>query len=197
MTRTRVLSVKMQVEKVMAIMQHATIPDGLGLLPTAWDIASGEPLNCRRIRFEVLSQLIINRFSAHYSAGARADSAHEYMLKQWLLSGKSEPRGRDMCKYQLSASRYNLSQIMISIRPYFCQWYNQQPAVPQPQPKTSLRNRYQQRNSIKFSSFRTPVLLPTWSFCSRCTYAAPFAKRTGASPVGGYGTGKILLDNIY
>lgn len=34
---------------------------------------------------------------AHYSVGAYADSAHEYFLKQWLLTYQSEPKAKDLC----------------------------------------------------------------------------------------------------
>jgi hypothetical protein len=40
--------VKLQVEKIMEIMQRTTLPDGLGLFPTAWDINTGKPMNCER-----------------------------------------------------------------------------------------------------------------------------------------------------
>jgi len=36
---------------------------------------------------------------AHYSVGARADSAYEYMLKQWLQSG--DAKARDQCTFTL------------------------------------------------------------------------------------------------
>lgn len=36
-----------------------------------------------------------------FSVGAFADSAHEYLLKQWLLTGRSEPDTRDLCKSSL------------------------------------------------------------------------------------------------
>ena len=31
------------------------------------------------------------------SVGAFADSAYEYMLKQWLLSGRTNTKARDLC----------------------------------------------------------------------------------------------------
>jgi hypothetical protein len=37
--------VEAQVEKVMTLMQQTSLPDGLGLLPTAWDITTGKPSN--------------------------------------------------------------------------------------------------------------------------------------------------------
>ena len=32
-----------------------------------------------------------------FSVGARADSAYEYLLKQWLMTGKTEQNLLDMC----------------------------------------------------------------------------------------------------
>ena len=37
------------------------------------------------------------RCSDQFSVGAFADSAHEYLLKQWLLSGRSETKAKDLC----------------------------------------------------------------------------------------------------
>jgi hypothetical protein len=31
------------------------------------------------------------------SAGASADSAFEYLLKQWLLTGRTDTKARDLC----------------------------------------------------------------------------------------------------
>ncbi|KAJ7173562.1 glycoside hydrolase [Mycena filopes] len=59
-------------EKIMKIMYNAEITDGQ--FPTQWDIKTGKPIN------------------SHFSVGAYADSAHEYLLKQYLLSAQSEPK---------------------------------------------------------------------------------------------------------
>ncbi|KAJ6580973.1 glycoside hydrolase [Mycena capillaripes] len=61
-------------EKIMDIMSDATITGGE--FPTQWDASTGKPSN--------------NQFSV----GAYADSAHEYLLKQWLLTGQSEPKAK-------------------------------------------------------------------------------------------------------
>ncbi|KAJ7493206.1 glycoside hydrolase [Mycena galericulata] len=58
-------------EKIMDIMYNASIT--AGQFPTQWDAQTGRPTN------------------QHFSVGAYADSAHEYLLKQWLLTAKSEP----------------------------------------------------------------------------------------------------------
>ena len=36
-------------------------------------------------------------FSNTYSVGAMADSAYEYFLKEWLLTGRTEQRYLEMC----------------------------------------------------------------------------------------------------
>ena len=36
-------------------------------------------------------------FVAHLSVGAQADSAHEYLLKQYLLTAKTDKTSLEMC----------------------------------------------------------------------------------------------------
>ncbi|KAJ7780232.1 glycoside hydrolase [Mycena maculata] len=59
-------------QHIMEIMYNASITEGQ--FPTQWDAKTGKPSN--------------NQFSV----GAYADSAHEYLLKQWLLTAESEPK---------------------------------------------------------------------------------------------------------
>ncbi|KAJ2930958.1 hypothetical protein H1R20_g6105, partial [Candolleomyces eurysporus] len=63
-------------DRVMQRMTQISLTNGL--FPTRWDTASGTPTN------------------QHYSVGAFADSAYEYMLKQWLLTGRSEPHALEL-----------------------------------------------------------------------------------------------------
>jgi len=65
-----------KVEHIMEIMYNTTVPNGL--FPTKWDVELGTPTN------------------KEYSVGAFADSAYEYLLKQWLMTGKTEPKSRDL-----------------------------------------------------------------------------------------------------
>jgi len=60
----------------MRLMYKANTTDGI--FPTMWTIENGHPAN------------------SQFSVGAFADSAHEYLLKQWLLSGQSETKSRDL-----------------------------------------------------------------------------------------------------
>ncbi len=41
-----------------------------------------------------------NAASPSFSVGAMADSAYEYLLKLWLMSGRTEDRYLDMCMLQ-------------------------------------------------------------------------------------------------
>ncbi|KAH9951155.1 glycoside hydrolase [Amylocystis lapponica] len=66
------------VEKIMDIMRNANVTDGM--FPTRWTLSDATPMN------------------AQFSVGAFADSAHEYLLKQWLMTSKSETKARDLCQ---------------------------------------------------------------------------------------------------
>lgn len=50
----------------------------------------------RKYRTEYIPKL--TRSPEHFSVGAFADSAYEYLLKQYLLTNNSEPKAREMCK---------------------------------------------------------------------------------------------------
>ncbi|KAJ7746460.1 glycoside hydrolase family 47 protein [Mycena maculata] len=51
-----------------------------GLLATVWDVTTGKP----------------NMSHMEFSASGCADSAYEYLLKQWLMTGQKEPKMRDL-----------------------------------------------------------------------------------------------------
>ncbi|KAJ6607001.1 glycoside hydrolase [Mycena sp. CBHHK59/15] len=63
-------------ERIMETMYTTNIT--AGQFPTQWDSTTGKPVN------------------DHFSVGAYADSAHEYLLKQWLLTGQSEPKSKEL-----------------------------------------------------------------------------------------------------
>ncbi|EIW79066.1 glycoside hydrolase family 47 protein [Coniophora puteana RWD-64-598 SS2] len=65
-----------KVENVMKLMADAPTVDGL--FAAHWDVATGKPA------------------SKQYTVGAYADSGYEYLLKQYLLSARSEPAMRDL-----------------------------------------------------------------------------------------------------
>ncbi|GLB41878.1 putative glycosyl hydrolase 47 family protein [Lyophyllum shimeji] len=75
-------------ERVMHHMYDGNIPGDI--FPTMWNYETGLPAN------------------DHFSVGAYADSAHEYLLKQWLLTGQSEPKTRDLYLRSMQAVINNL-----------------------------------------------------------------------------------------
>jgi mannosyl-oligosaccharide alpha-1,2-mannosidase len=89
-----------KVEDIMTLMHNANVADGL--FPTLWDTHSGKPTNGAYHNLYILQQSVLKRTSADLSVGALADSAYEYLLKQYLLTGKSEPKARDLCEFSLS-----------------------------------------------------------------------------------------------
>ncbi|KAF8717523.1 hypothetical protein AX14_012169 [Amanita brunnescens Koide BX004] len=78
-------------ETVMQYMYSANITGGL--FPTMWNVQDGLPMN------------------HHHSVGAYADSAHEYLLKQWLLTGQSEPKAKDLYLQSVEGILTNLTYI--------------------------------------------------------------------------------------
>ena len=66
--------------KVDRITEHMLeVEEHGGLYATTFDLRTGKPA------------------SNTYSVGALADSAYEYRLKEWLLTGRTEQRYHDMC----------------------------------------------------------------------------------------------------
>ncbi|KAI9453041.1 seven-hairpin glycosidase [Lactarius psammicola] len=66
------------VENVMDIMYKANVTSTGELFPMSWSMKDGLPLD-RTV-----------------SVGASADSAYEYMLKQWLLTARTDTKARDL-----------------------------------------------------------------------------------------------------
>lgn len=68
------------------------------MLPTRWSTKTGKPADgwchsCRGSSDEVIDALIL----ASLSVGAMADSAHEYLLKQYLMTAKTDKRSLELC----------------------------------------------------------------------------------------------------
>ncbi|EKM81658.1 hypothetical protein AGABI1DRAFT_54540 [Agaricus bisporus var. burnettii JB137-S8] len=63
---------------VMEIFSQANLTRTGGMLPIAWDLLSGSPSD------------------SHLSVGAQADSAHEYLLKFYLLTAKTDRKSLEM-----------------------------------------------------------------------------------------------------
>lgn len=76
-------------------MHDADIDEGK--FPTKWGMNTGRPSNGGLLSFLVNSSSLMS-FSDQFSVGAFADSAHEYLLKQWLMTSGSESKARDLCR---------------------------------------------------------------------------------------------------
>ncbi|TDL21105.1 seven-hairpin glycosidase [Rickenella mellea] len=77
-------------QKVTASLYNAKTDWVGGMFPTQWDLKYGSPVN------DVVS------------IGSLADSAYEYLLKQWLLTGKSEKESLEMYVRQANLIIENL-----------------------------------------------------------------------------------------
>lgn len=87
-----------QVERIMDLMNEAKVEDNQ--FATKWSVTTGHPSNGTSRPWVVCMSsihLIPVPVVDHFSVGAFADSAHEYLLKQWLLTAKSETKARDLC----------------------------------------------------------------------------------------------------
>jgi mannosyl-oligosaccharide alpha-1,2-mannosidase len=82
----------------MQIMYNTTVSSGL--FPTKWDVDLGTPINSTPFYIDLCTiRKADYSVSEDYSVGAFGDSAYEYLLKQWLLTGKTEPKSRDLCNF--------------------------------------------------------------------------------------------------
>ncbi|KAI0793718.1 seven-hairpin glycosidase [Fomes fomentarius] len=77
-----------KVERVMGLMYSADLKDDK--FPTKWLVSTGKPSNDQ------------------FSVGAFADSAHEYLLKQYLLTGQTESKVVDLYVRDVSSIIRNL-----------------------------------------------------------------------------------------
>ncbi|KAH9031564.1 seven-hairpin glycosidase [Lactarius hengduanensis] len=66
------------VERVMDLMYEANVTSTGDLFPLFWTIENGTPIG------------------RSVSIGSSGDSAYEYMLKQWLLTGRTDTKARDL-----------------------------------------------------------------------------------------------------
>lgn len=66
--------------------------------------------------------------AAHLSVGAQADSAHEYLLKQYLMTAKTDKASLKMC--MCSVALISLGFIIPRHRPSSHHLYNHKPTFP-------------------------------------------------------------------
>ncbi|KDR80608.1 hypothetical protein GALMADRAFT_240949 [Galerina marginata CBS 339.88] len=78
-------------QAIMKTLGSANLTNTAGMFPLKWNITSGEPHHY------------------HLSVGAQTDSAHEYLLKLYLLTGKSDKASLEM---YLRATTYIISNLL-------------------------------------------------------------------------------------
>ena len=84
-----------RVERIMDLMNDAELEEDR--FPTKWLVTTGKPANGMTHSSSLTVQEAHFPSIDQFSVGAFADSAHEYLLKQYLLSGQTEPKALDLC----------------------------------------------------------------------------------------------------
>jgi len=111
-------------------------------------------LNRRTVSFSRVPVSFIpaqSGFTDQFSVGAFADSAHEYLLKQWLLTGRSENKIKDLCVSLLLTFK-NL--IPTSHRYQGCQLYHRAPTLRYSRTRTLIRDRLESDLPFQYCNFR-------------------------------------------
>lgn len=85
------------------------------MLPTHWNVTSGQPIEGTLIQLPVKC-CAHPRPSDILSVGAAADSAHEYLLKQALLTGKTDKTSVEMCTSNHNTARVAPTDCIIDLR---------------------------------------------------------------------------------
>src|SRR5258708_5114432 len=96
------------------------------------------------------------------SVGAYADSGYEYMLKQWLLTGRTDTKARDLCA---RSPFFSCGMELIPHRSPLCRCNPRSSHVPNSVPQPPLCYRCLRGFSRNFHSFpqtRALDLLPPW-----------------------------------
>ena len=75
-------------------MEHSQMESGLW--NTFWNTTTGEQSNSECHPYTLDGTKLL-RIADHTSVGAWADSAYEYLLKEYLLTGQSDKRLLNMC----------------------------------------------------------------------------------------------------
>ena len=103
------------VENVMEIMYATNLTHYGDLFPAMWSIDTGLPHSGMSPSLDLLG-VRTNGLTELVSVGAFADSAYEYMLKQWLLSGRTDTKARDLCMSSALSNSSILTRNPIDLR---------------------------------------------------------------------------------
>ena len=85
------------VEQVMDVVYKTNVTSTGDLFPSRWSRQSGLPLDRMSRTLSDLPARLLIQYLGWVSVAGCADSAYEYMLKQWLLTGRTDTKARDLC----------------------------------------------------------------------------------------------------
>jgi hypothetical protein len=147
-----------------------------------------------RLSFWTQSVCILIARVASVSVGALVDSGYEYMLKQWLLSGRTDTKARDLCMvFPLYTS---LSPDLWIYRPSFCKRNTRSPHLYNTNAQPPLCHRCScehKRIPFSHSQLRTSYLLSPW--CPR-SWCCDTPRRAADSLMGSKGARTDVLDPL-
>ena len=85
----------------MESLQRGNIIRKYGMFPTKWNLISGEPTSGESWPTIVPVHVQTDGldFIEALAVGGAADSAHEYLLKLYLLTGKSDEESLKLCSF--------------------------------------------------------------------------------------------------
>ena len=86
----------LQATLITNLLYAANLSGSGGMYPTRWNLNTSAPSD-RELLAPMPAQPIEHTTPVHLSVGAAADSGHEYTLKQFLLTARTDKRNLEMC----------------------------------------------------------------------------------------------------
>jgi hypothetical protein len=86
----------LQATLITNLFYAANLSESGGMYPTGWNLNTSTPSDCELLA-PIPAQTIEHTTPVHLSVGATADSGHEYTLKQFLLTARTDKRNLEMC----------------------------------------------------------------------------------------------------
>ena len=148
----------------------------------------------RYVTYRHYSSSLPSSSTDQFSVGAFADSAHEYLLKQWLMSSRSEPKARDLCRSQPYKYLSSNTHIFIFLRPSRLGQYHQTPTLPLSITEPSLCDRHHSQCSQPH--YGAPIVFPSRSSHSRRCHPPSPTTRATTSFLGSTRFGTNLLAHV-
>ena len=86
----------LQATLITNLFYAADLSGSGGMYPSQWNLDTGAPID-RESHAPMPAQTIEHTTLVHLSVGANSDSAHEYTLKQFLLTARTDKHNLEMC----------------------------------------------------------------------------------------------------